>query len=166
VSIISYACVQHICNNLLALLNHMYVEQMPALFIEPRSIYEPLPLGGETPSRISAWSLIRNENANCSLWESLPWDWEVRGHCMCKEMLVIPVNTSRLGGGPKKNNRKKCRAKEERHKGSLTPPPTHTQKKNYEQWTMFWQEYISIFLRTKDHYYWFFALAQKPLKKY
>jgi hypothetical protein len=35
------------------------------------------------------------------------------------------------------------------------------------KWTMFWQDYISIFLRTKDHYYWyrgekkkaFFALA-------
>jgi hypothetical protein len=22
------------------------------------------------------------------------------------------------------------------------------------QWTMFWQDYISIFLKTKDHYYW------------
>jgi hypothetical protein len=29
---------------------------------------------------------------NCSLWETLPCNWEVRGHCMCKEMLVIPVN--------------------------------------------------------------------------
>jgi hypothetical protein len=40
-------------------------------------------------------------------------------------------------------------------------------------WTMFWQDYISIFSRTNDHYYWykgekkkgFFALAQKCLKK-
>jgi hypothetical protein len=45
---------------------------------------------------------------------------------------------------------------------------------NYlKQWTMFWQDYISIFLTTNDHYYWyrgekkkgFFALAQKCLKK-
>jgi hypothetical protein len=41
------------------------------------------------------------------------------------------------------------------------------------QWTMLWQDYISIFLTTNDHYYWyrgkkkkgFFALAQKCLKK-
>jgi hypothetical protein len=40
---------------------------------------------------------------------------------MCKEMPVIPVNKV---VDPKKNNRKKWRAKvEERHKGSLTPPP-------------------------------------------
>jgi hypothetical protein len=37
---------------------------------------------------------------------------------MCKEMLVIPVEQ---GGGPKKNNRKKWTAEEERYKGSLTP---------------------------------------------
>jgi cadmium resistance protein CadD (predicted permease) len=37
---------------------------------------------------------------------------------MCKEMPVIPV---KQGGGPKKNNWKKWRGKEEeRHKGSLT----------------------------------------------
>jgi hypothetical protein len=31
---------------------------------------------------------------DCSLWETLPCDWEVRGHCMCKEseMPVIPVS--------------------------------------------------------------------------
>jgi hypothetical protein len=37
---------------------------------------------------------------------------------MCKELLVIPVNKV---VDPKKNNLKKWRAKEERHKGSLTP---------------------------------------------
>jgi hypothetical protein len=38
---------------------------------------------------------------------------------LCKELLVIPVNKV---VDPKKNNRKKWRAKEEeRHKGSLTP---------------------------------------------
>jgi hypothetical protein len=30
---------------------------------------------------ISAWSLIHNEKNNCSLWETLPCNWEVRGHC-------------------------------------------------------------------------------------
>jgi hypothetical protein len=39
---------------------------------------------------------------------------------MCKEMLVIPVNTA---VGPKKYNRKKWREEEERHMGSLTPSP-------------------------------------------
>jgi hypothetical protein len=40
---------------------------------------------------------------------------------MCKEMPVIPVSKV---ADPKKNNRKKWRAKEEeRHKGSLTPLP-------------------------------------------
>jgi hypothetical protein len=57
---------------------------------------------------------------SCSLWETLPCDWEVRGHCMCKEMPVIPVNKV---VDPKRiiGNRKKWRAKEEdRYKGSLT----------------------------------------------
>jgi hypothetical protein len=41
---------------------------------------------------------------------------------MCKELPVIPVSKV---VDPKKNNRKKWRAKEEvRHKGSLTPQKT------------------------------------------
>jgi hypothetical protein len=32
------------------------------------------------------------EKQTCSLWETLPCSWEVRGHCMCKEMPVILVN--------------------------------------------------------------------------
>jgi hypothetical protein len=39
-----------------------------------------------------AWSLILNKKLNCSLLETLPCDWEVRGHCMCKEMPVILVS--------------------------------------------------------------------------
>jgi hypothetical protein len=39
-----------------------------------------------------AWSLIRKLKTNCSLWETLPCHWDVRGHCMCKELPVIPVN--------------------------------------------------------------------------
>jgi hypothetical protein len=35
------------------------------------------------------WYLTKN---NCSLWENLPCICEVRGHCMCKEMPLIPVN--------------------------------------------------------------------------
>jgi hypothetical protein len=49
---------------------------------------------------------------------------------MCKEMPVIPVNRVVDPRIIRKNNKKKWRAKEkERHKGSLTPPHTHTQKK-------------------------------------
>jgi hypothetical protein len=45
----------------------------------------------------------------------------IRGHCMCKEVPVIPF--CRVGG-PIKNNGKKWRAeKEKRPKGLLTPPP-------------------------------------------
>jgi hypothetical protein len=43
-----------------------------------------------------------------------------------------------------------------------------------KEWTKFWQDYISIFWSTKDHYYWhrgkkkraFFALAIKLSKKW
>jgi hypothetical protein len=45
-------------------------------------------LGG----RIRAYSLIHNKKNICSPWDTLPCDWEVRGHCMCKKMPVIPVN--------------------------------------------------------------------------
>jgi hypothetical protein len=46
-----------------------------------------------------------------------------RGHCMCKEMPVIPVNKV---VDPKRIIRKKWRAKEEeRHKGLLTPKNVH-----------------------------------------
>jgi hypothetical protein len=38
----------------------------------------------------SALSLIHNKK--CSLWEKLPYDWEVRGHFTGKEMPVILVN--------------------------------------------------------------------------
>jgi hypothetical protein len=37
-----------------------------------------------------AWSLIHNKN-NCALRENCHVT-EVRGHCICKEMPVIPVN--------------------------------------------------------------------------
>jgi hypothetical protein len=51
-----------------------------------------------------AWSLIRNKKNNCSLWETLPCNWEVRGHCMCKEMPVNKVTTPKRiigkNGGP------------------------------------------------------------------
>jgi hypothetical protein len=57
---------------------------------------------------------------NCSLWEKLQWDCEVRGHGMCKEMPVIPVNRVE----DKKQIIWKRRAEEqERHTGWLTPPP-------------------------------------------
>jgi tetrahydromethanopterin S-methyltransferase subunit A len=35
--------------------------------------------------------LIRNKKT-IILTRKLPWDCEVRGHCLCKEMSVIPVN--------------------------------------------------------------------------
>jgi hypothetical protein len=35
------------------------------------------------------WSAMKNQLFSL---RKLPCDWEVRGHCMCKEMLVIPVN--------------------------------------------------------------------------
>jgi hypothetical protein len=38
------------------------------------------------------WSSILNKKNNCSHWETPACDWEVRGHCMCKEMPVILVN--------------------------------------------------------------------------
>jgi hypothetical protein len=50
----------------------------------------------------------------------------ILGHCMCKELPVIPVNKV---VDPKRIIGKKWRAEEEeRHKGLLTPPP---QKKNH-----------------------------------
>jgi hypothetical protein len=51
------------------------------------------------------------------LWK-LPCDCEARGHCVCKEMPVIPVNTvvdKKIIIG---STRRKWR-----HKGSLTPLP-------------------------------------------
>jgi tetrahydromethanopterin S-methyltransferase subunit A len=49
----------------------------------------------------------------------LPWVCEVKGHCTCKEMLVIPVNRV---VDKKTIIGKKWRAKEEeeRHKGLVT----------------------------------------------
>jgi hypothetical protein len=39
-----------------------------------------------------AWSLIHNKKNQMFFLRKLPFDCEVRGHCMCKEMPVIPVN--------------------------------------------------------------------------
>jgi hypothetical protein len=38
------------------------------------------------------WSLIRKEKKQLFSLRKLPGDFEVRGHCMCKEMPVIPVD--------------------------------------------------------------------------
>jgi hypothetical protein len=38
----------------------------------------------------------------CSLWETLPCDWEDRGHCICKEMPV--VDPKRIIGKKKRND--------------------------------------------------------------
>jgi tetrahydromethanopterin S-methyltransferase subunit A len=38
-----------------------------------------------------AWRLICNKK-QWFLLRKLPCNWEVRGHCMCKEMTAIPVN--------------------------------------------------------------------------
>jgi hypothetical protein len=52
----------------------------------------------------------------------LPCDCEVRGHCMCKEMLVIPVGQ---GGGQEKNNRKNGGSRRgTRGRWGAPPPPT------------------------------------------
>jgi hypothetical protein len=48
-------------------------------------------LGGETPSQIRAWSLIRNKNI--FIYDNIYCHaCEVRGQCMRKEMQVIPVD--------------------------------------------------------------------------
>jgi hypothetical protein len=76
-------------------------------------------LGGETPSRIRAWSLIRNEKNNCSLWETLPCNRSQRPlHIACARR----CRSSRLTRWwTKKNNRKKWKAEEEeRHRGRWT----------------------------------------------
>jgi hypothetical protein len=41
-----------------------------------------------TSTMVKKW----RRNRLFSLWETLPCDWEVRGHCKCKEMPVISVN--------------------------------------------------------------------------
>jgi hypothetical protein len=72
--------------------------------------------------KFRAWSLIRNEKPidlferNCHATYV-----EVRGHCMCKEMPVIPVYVQ--GGGPKKNNWTKIKGQGGGGQiGSMTPP--------------------------------------------
>jgi hypothetical protein len=84
---------------------------------------------GQTPSDYKFWTnnsfiqFIRNfpflnlmkyayyqpYSPSFSLWETLPCDWEVGGHCMCKERPVIPVNRVigplriiRKNGGPRR----------------------------------------------------------------
>jgi hypothetical protein len=62
----------------------------------------------------------------CSLWETLPCDWEVRGHCMCEEMPVILVDKV---VDPKRTIRKvECWGGGEALGVADTPPP---QKKTY-----------------------------------
>jgi hypothetical protein len=52
----------------------------------------------------------------------------VRGHCMCKEMPVIPVN--RVVDPKRLLGIKWSAEEEERHKTSLTPPPSKNKSKN------------------------------------
>jgi hypothetical protein len=52
---------------------------------------DPSLLGGETPSRIRAWSLIRNEKP-IVFFERHCRATEKSGHCMCKELPVILFN--------------------------------------------------------------------------
>jgi hypothetical protein len=39
-----------------------------------------------------AWSLIRNKKQQWFSLRILPCNCEIRDHCMCKEIPVIPVN--------------------------------------------------------------------------
>jgi hypothetical protein len=63
--------------------------------------------------------LIRNEKPICSLWKKLLCDWEVRGHCMYKEMPVIPVNKVVV---PKRIIRKNWGPRRRRGTRGCSPP--------------------------------------------
>jgi hypothetical protein len=57
------------------------IDKKPTTQISPKDFGQNIGRG--------VWSVTKNQ---CSLWETLPCDWEVRGHCVCKEMPVIPVS--------------------------------------------------------------------------
>jgi hypothetical protein len=65
---------------------------------------------------------------NCSLWETLPCDWEVRGYCMCKEMPVIPVNRV---VDPKRKAGKNGGPRRRRGTRGLWPPPPPPKRNKY-----------------------------------
>jgi hypothetical protein len=71
-------------------------------------------LGGETPSRIRAWSLIRNETPIVQYDKTMIEKSKAIAHC--KEMPVnIVVDKKRIIG-------KRRAQEEERHTGFLPPP--------------------------------------------
>jgi hypothetical protein len=75
-------------------------------------------LGRKTPSRLRAWSLMRNEQTNCSLWEYC--DATVKSEAIS---FARRCQLSRLTGWRTRRRRIRIRwaqEEEERHKGSLT----------------------------------------------
>jgi hypothetical protein len=73
---------------------------------------------------LGVWSVTKN---NCSVWETLPCDWEVRGHCICKLMRVILINTVvdpkriiRKNGGPRRKEGTKGRWPPQKDHDALT----------------------------------------------